>query len=41
MKFGAFLIIAGYLLLIAMFGWAGLVGAVLHIGSLMLFSRWK
>lgn len=38
MKFAMVMVLLGYLLIIAMFGWWGLAAASLHIGSLFLFG---
>lgn len=38
MKFGALMIVAGYLVLVVSFGWVGVVVAAIHIGSLFLFG---
>lgn len=38
MKFGALMIVAGYLVLVVSFGGVGVVVAALHIGSLFLFG---
>lgn len=40
MRFGVFLIVAGYLLVIYQFGWLGLAFAAVHVGALAL-SAWR
>lgn len=41
MKYAMVWVLAGYVFIVAQFGWWGLFAAALHIGSLVLFSRWK
>ena len=39
MKFSALLIVAGYVALVAILGWPGLLAAALHIALLLLFVK--
>lgn len=41
MKFAMAIVVLGYIVIVAMFGWWGIAAAALHIGSILGFSRRK